>query len=158
MRAWLRLARWRLRRSWQRLRVAAMTSKVVRSAGSRPRRGPRAPAGWPLRALLWALAAVGMACPLLALAVICPAALRAPLAVPAPSLLLLDRQGRFLGELPGGTAARARGTAAHLFPARISGSSRSSARSGRAASAAGGGVGEEGLGYWPGPAPPPRVG
>ena len=157
MRAWLRLARWRLRRSWQRLRVAAMTSKVVRSAGSRPRRGPRAPAGWPLRALLWALAAVGMACPLLALSVICLAAMRAHLAVPAPSLLLLDRQGRFLGELPGGTAARARGTAAHLFPARISGSSRSSARSGRAASAAGGGVGEEGLGYWPVPALPPRV-
>src|SRR5260370_32190316 len=102
MRAWLRLARWRLRRSWRRLRVAAMTSELVRSAGSRPKRGPQVPAGGPLRALLWALAAVGMACPLLALSVICLAAMRAHLAAPAPSVLLLDRQGRFLGELPGG--------------------------------------------------------
>jgi penicillin-binding protein 1C len=171
MRVWLRLARWRLRRSWQRLALtrdvpARTSSELVRAAGRRRRRGLRPPAAWPLRALLWGLALVGMACPLLALSVICLAAMRAHLAAPPPSLLLLDRQGRFLGELPGGAAARAKGTAAaHLSHAVISGvsgvsgvsGSSGSGSSSSAASAAGGDAGEEGLGYWPVPSLPPRV-
>jgi penicillin-binding protein 1C len=84
MTAWLRLARWRLRRWGRRL----------------PWQWRPAP-GWRLRALLWTLAAGGIAGPLLVLAVVGLAAARAHFAAPAPTLLLLDRQGRFLGELPG---------------------------------------------------------
>jgi len=142
MRAWLRLARRRLRRGWRRWRAAAMTSELARPAGSRPSRGPWPPAGWRLRALLWALAAVGMACPLLALSVVCLATMRAHLAAPAPSLLLLDRQGRFLGELPGEAAAPAGARTAH---------------SPLAAGSATGGTAEDGLGYWPVETLPPRV-
>jgi penicillin-binding protein 1C len=145
MRAWLRLARRRLRRSW---RLAG----PWRLAG-----GWRAPAGWPLRALLWSLAAAGIACPLLVLSVVCLAGARAHLAAPAPTLLLLDRQGRFLGELPGGPAARANGRAAHLARAAIDGSAGSAASNTSAARAASGDAGEEGLGYWPVPELPPRV-
>jgi penicillin-binding protein 1C len=129
MRAWLRLARWRLRRSWRRLRLA----------GGAPARGWRPSAGWRLRALLRTLAAAGIACTLLVLDVVGLATVRAHLATPAPSLLLLDRQGRFLGELPGGSPQPARSRTAHL------------ARGGA------GDAGEEGLGYWPVPALPPRV-
>ncbi len=127
MRAWLRLVRWRLRRSWRRV-----------GGWRRPPTGWRLPAGCRLRALLWTLAAAGIACPLLALYVGCLATVRAHLAAPAPSLLLLDRQGRFLGELPGGSPPSSRSRTAHL---------------------ARGGVGdaEEGLGYWPVPVLPPRV-
>jgi penicillin-binding protein 1C len=129
MRAWLRLVRWRLRRSW----------RLLRLAGSLPAGGRRPAAGWPLRALLRTLAAAGIACPLLVLYVVCLATARAHLAAPAPSLLLLDRQGRFLGELPGGAPAHASAGTAHL------------------ARGAGSDAGEEGLGYWPVPALPPRV-
>jgi len=127
MRAWLRLARWRLRRSWRRLRLA----------GGLPAGGWRPPTGWLLRALLRGLAALGIACPLLILYVVCLATVRAHLAAPPPSLLLLDRQGRFLGELPGGPPPP-RSKTAHL---------------GRGAANAG----EEELGYWPVPTLPPRV-
>jgi penicillin-binding protein 1C len=139
MRAWLRLARRRLRRGWRRLRAAAMTAELVRPAGSRSSRGPWPSAGWRPRALLWALAAVGIAIPLLALSVVCLATMRAHLAAPAPSLLLLDRQGRFLGELPGEPAARGSGRAAHPARATLAGST------------------EDGLGYWPVETLPPRV-
>src|SRR5579864_4035874 len=121
MRAWLRLARRRLRRSW-------------RGVG-----GWRPSAGWRGRALLRGLAAAGIAGPLLLTSVVCLAAARAHLAAPPPSLLLLDRQGRFLGELPGGPPPPARSRTAHL---------------GRGGA---GDAGEEGLGYWPVPALPPRV-
>jgi penicillin-binding protein 1C len=84
MTAWLRLARWRLRRWGRRL----------------PWQRRPAP-GWRLRALLWTLATGGIAGPLLVLGVVGLAAARAHFAAPAATLLLLDRQGRFLGELPG---------------------------------------------------------
>ena len=148
MPAWLRLARRRLRRSWR------------RAGGWRLAGGWRPLAGWPLRALLWSLAAAGIACPLLILSVVCLAAARAHLAAPAPTLLLLDRQGRFLGELPGGPAARANGRTAHLARTAIDGSTGSagSASSNTSATrAAFGDAGEEGLGYWPVPELPPRV-
>ncbi|HEV3075383.1 MAG TPA: biosynthetic peptidoglycan transglycosylase, partial [Thermoanaerobaculia bacterium] len=128
MRAWLRLARWRLRRTWRRLRLA----------GGLPAGGWRPPTGWPLRALLRGLAAAGIACPLLVLYVVCLATVRAHLAASPPSLLLLDRQGRFLGELPGGPQPP-RSKTAHL---------------GRGGAA---NPGEEELGYWPVPTLPPRV-
>jgi penicillin-binding protein 1C len=128
MRAWLRLARRRLRRSWRRA-----------GGWRRPPTGWRLPAGCRLRALLWTLAAAGIACPLLILYVVGLATVRAHLAAPAPSLLLLDRQGRFLGELPGQPPAHASTRTVHL--------SRGGAGDGR----------EEGLGYWPVPALPPRV-
>jgi penicillin-binding protein 1C len=83
MTAWLRLARWRLRQWRRRL----------------PWQRRPAP-GWRLRALLWTLAAGGIAGPLLVLGVVGLAAARAHFAAPPPTLLLLDRQGRFLGELP----------------------------------------------------------
>ncbi|HEY6320363.1 MAG TPA: transglycosylase domain-containing protein [Thermoanaerobaculia bacterium] len=140
MRAWLRLARWRLRRSWRRLRLAG----GLPAGGWRPSAGWRLPAGWPLRALLWTLAAAGIACPLLILYVVGLATVRAHLAAPAPSLLLLDRQGRFLGELPGGAAAPAGARVPHLAPHLSSAASAANA-------------GEEGLGYWPVPVLPPRV-
>lgn len=136
MRVWLRLARWRLRRSWRRLRLAGGSPAAGRGRSA----GQRLPAGGRLRALLWTLAAAGIAGPLLVLYVVCLATVRAHLAAPAPSLLLLDRQGRFLGELPGGAAAPASARSPHL------------SRAARAANAA-----EEGLGYWPVPVLPPRV-
>ncbi len=169
MRAWLRLARWRLRRSWRRLRLAgglpagpegataapaqdgaATTSELVRPAGRRPRRGWPPPTGWPLRALLRGLAAAGIACPLLALSVVCLAAVRAHLAAPAPSLLLLDRHGRFLGELPGGPPAHARTRTGHPLPRR-----RRRRRGGRARVLAGPGAAAAGGRGDPGARGPP---
>ncbi|HYL06250.1 MAG TPA: transglycosylase domain-containing protein [Thermoanaerobaculia bacterium] len=129
VRAWLRLARWRLRR-WRR-RLAPPTPR----GGTAPHPPRRPAAGWPLRALLWTLAAAGIACPLLALGVAGLAAARAHFAAPAPPLLLLARQGRFRGELSGNPAATAGGS---LHRAREAGE-------------------EEGLGYWPVAELPPRV-
>ena len=63
------------------------------------------------RALLWTLAGAGVAVPALLLAVAVAAALHAHLETPPPTLLLLDRSGRFLGELPGGAAADGRSSA-----------------------------------------------
>src|ERR1700674_1286924 len=122
MRSLLRLARWRLGRSWRRLRVAAggperpgRHRQPGGTGGHRPR------AGWPVRGLLWALAAARISCPLLALSVVCLRATRAPFPASRPrfpasarSLLLLDRQGRPLGELHGQPAAR--GPAAPVTP------------------------------------------
>lgn len=139
MRAWLRLVRWRLRRSWRRLRLAG---GLPAGGCRRPPAGWRIPAGWPLRALLWTLAAAGIACPVLALSVVCLATVRAHLAAPPPSLLLLDRQGRFLGELPGGPPAHTSAGTGHRARGHAGGM---------------GDAGEEGLGYWPVPALPPRV-
>jgi len=124
-----------------------------------------------VRGLLWALAAAGIACPLLALSIVCLAATRAHFSAPAPSLLLLDRQGRFLGELPGEPAARGPAapvtpvtqTAPEIVGAAHRGLPIGAARSAAARSAAArpiagvAGVDEEGLGYWPVPTPPPRV-
>ncbi|MBV8200283.1 MAG: transglycosylase domain-containing protein [Acidobacteria bacterium] len=127
-RVWLRLARWRVGR-WRRLVPAGAPA-----------------AGWRVRALLWTLAAGGIACPLLAFAVVCLAAARAHFAAPAPSLLLLDRQGRFLGELPGdpaGVAALAAGRPSERPERR----ERSEGTAGE----------ELGLGYWPVAELPPRV-
>jgi penicillin-binding protein 1C len=136
MRAWMRLARWRLRR-WRR---AFLPVQVGRRLGRPPA------AGWRGAALLWTLAAGGIACPLLASGVVCLAAARAHWSTPAPTLLLLDRQGRFLGELPGDPAA----LAAALRSERAGGTRPSSG----AAHPTGE---EEGLGYWPVPELPPRV-
>ncbi len=55
--------------------------------------------------MLWTLAGAGIACPLLLLAIVGLACLRAHFEEPAPTWLLLDRGGRFLGEIPGGKAA-----------------------------------------------------
>jgi penicillin-binding protein 1C len=101
-----------------------------------------------VRALLWALAASAVACQLLLLAVVGLAVLRAHFETPAPTLLLLDREGRFLGELPGG-----------------GGGGGGNGGSGNGAGGGGGGdrpgapgaAGEEGLGYWQLAEPPPRV-
>ena len=132
MRAWLRLARRRLRRSWR-------GARDRRSSAWRGADGWRPSAGWRGRALLRGLAAAGIAGPLLVMAVVCLAAARAHLAAPPPSLLLLDRQGRFLGELPGGPPPASRSATARL------------------SRGAGGDAGEEGLGYWPVRELPPRV-
>ena len=145
-RAWLRLARWRLRR-WRRL-LAGEPVALQPNGGPARRPWPRRPAaGWRLRALLWMVAAFGIGCPLLASGVVCLAAARAHFAAPAPTLLLLDRQGRFLGELPGNPAM----TTAGGSPAAAT--HRGSHR-GRTAGEAGD---EDGLGYWPVAEPPPRV-
>ncbi|HVR06749.1 MAG TPA: transglycosylase domain-containing protein [Thermoanaerobaculia bacterium] len=146
VRAWLRLARWRLRR---RRRLLADEPVALRPDGG-PARRPwqrRPAAGWRLRALLWTVAAFGIGCPLLASGVACLAAARAHFAAPAPTLLLLDRQGRFLGELPGNPAT----TTAVSSPAAAA--HRGSHR-GRTAGEAGE---EDGLGYWPVAELPPRV-
>jgi penicillin-binding protein 1C len=153
-----RLARWRLASGWRRLRAAAgwparpAAPTVQRPGGPGDPGGHRPRAGWRLRALLWALAAVGIACPLLALSIVCLAATRAHFSAPAPSLLLLDRQGRFLGELPGGPAAPAA-----VRAARRGRFTRSTVARSAAARSAAGVDEEEGLGYWPIPTLPPRV-
>jgi penicillin-binding protein 1C len=100
LRAYLRLARRRCGR-WRRSRGGP--SSDLPSG----RRRDRARA-WSWRACLWTLAAGGCACTLLLLGVAGLAGLRAHFETPPPSRLLLDRDGRFLGELPG-TAANADG-------------------------------------------------
>lgn len=90
--------------------------------------------------LLWTLAGAGIACQLLLLAVVGLAALRAHFEVPAPTLLLLDRNGRFLGELPEAESRAGSpmpGLARRGTPARD--------------------PDEAGLGYWPVASLPPRV-
>jgi penicillin-binding protein 1C len=83
LRAYLRLARRRLGR-WRRRQPAS---------------------AWRWRACLWTLAGGGIASALLLLGMVSLACLRAHLQAPAPTWLLLDRDGRFLGEIPGSPAA-----------------------------------------------------
>jgi penicillin-binding protein 1C len=62
------------------------------------------------------LAGAGIAVPAVVLAVAVGAALHAHLVTPPPTLLLLDRSGRFLGELPGGAAADGRAGGLGYWP------------------------------------------
>jgi penicillin-binding protein 1C len=151
MRALLRLARWRLRRllRWP-VRRDSRGAAVKGQEGSTPPSPPAAPSnkGAVFKMLLWTLAAGGIACQLLLLAVVGLAVVRARLTAPAPTLLLLDRDGRFLGELPGeasGSGPRATGGAGGA------GGAKGGDAAGRA------GAGESGLGYWPLAELPPRV-
>ena len=139
MRAWLRLARWKLRR-WQRWLDARRRNLA--------RRSWRPEAGWRRRALLRALAGGGMILPLLLLGVVGLAGLRARFVAPPPTLLLLDRDGRFLGEL---AAPASPGPGTTWIPAGLRRLLRPPAPAG------GGGGEEEGLGYWPLTELPPRV-
>jgi penicillin-binding protein 1C len=126
MRAWMRLGRRRMRR-WR--SGGAKGTAGRRLAG---RVGARQLA-W--RGLLWALAGGGVACGLALAGVVAVAAVRARLAAPPPTTLLLDREGRFLGEVPGAAGEPGAG-------ARGSGV---------------GDAGEGGLGYWSIAELPPRV-
>ena len=166
-RAWLRLT-WRRLRRWHAgggALPAARPGEAARragwrwwrtAAGWRPDGGWRPAAGWQRRALLRMLAAGAVAGQLAALGMVGLAISRAHFTAPAPTLLLLDRQGRFLGELPGDApapAARPARSAVSAAPAVSEG------WAGRAAAAGArhGGDDEEGLGYWPVPELPPRV-
>jgi penicillin-binding protein 1C len=103
LRAYLRLARRRYGR-WRRSR-GGPAAGLGGPSPDRPsgRRRDRARA-WCWRACLWSLAACGCACTLLLPGVGSLAGLRAHFETLPPSRLLLDRDGRFLGELPGAAA------------------------------------------------------
>jgi penicillin-binding protein 1C len=104
LRAWLRLARWRLGR-WRRRWRSRDHPPLPPSPGRGRRERWRPDPAWRLRAVLWALAGGGIAVPLLLLGIAGLACLRAHFEAPAPTWLLLDRDGRFLGEIPGSAAA-----------------------------------------------------
>jgi penicillin-binding protein 1C len=91
LRIWARFARRRLRHWYGRWRE---WSGATRHRLAFPDRAARR------RAPLWALAAGGVGTVLTLTALVGLAALHAHLETPAPTLLLLDRDGRFLGELP----------------------------------------------------------
>jgi penicillin-binding protein 1C len=146
VRALLRLARRRLRslrRRWRSCRLAP-------GGASGADLGRLDAAARSARALLWALAAGGIACQLLLLGAAGLAVLRAHFEAPAPSLLLLDRNGRFLGEL---AAPPRRPVAA---PGGLQAPPVEDPR-GRRRAAAAAAPGEDGLGYWPIADLPPRV-
>ena len=154
-RAWLRLARRRWRAGGG-APPAARAGEAVQLSGWRLAGGWRPAAGWRRRALLRTLAAGAVAAQLAALGIVGLAVSRAHFAAPAPTLLLLDRQGRFLGELPGDApapAARPVRSAATAAAAELEGWTAGAAASG----ARPGAEDEAGLGYWPVPELPPRV-
>ncbi|HVT57479.1 MAG TPA: transglycosylase domain-containing protein [Thermoanaerobaculia bacterium] len=102
LRAWRRWLRMRLRRSP--LQTFGRGGWIGWSSWSRPWANRRQEAWRPAagRALLWGLAAAGAGAALVATGALGLAVARARLEAPAPTRLLLDRQGRFLGEIAAG--------------------------------------------------------
>jgi penicillin-binding protein 1C len=178
LRIWARFARRRLRhwrRGWR--EKGGATQRRLAFPGRAAR----------LRALLWALAAGGAGAVLTLTALVGLAVLHAHFEAPAPTLLLLDRDGHFLGELPAdggpgrpaaeraavpGRTARGNGQSNGQGGAQDGGGDGSAGQSGdgrtgqsegaRRGEGSGQGEGAEdgdsgGLGYWPVGELPPRV-